>query len=163
MLSDKSVLLERLHVAINEKWCHSTHSRSAAAAEKMEQRIQALEKQNDQLLYFVNFLAENLPDLVMNILNGEWPDKEAPERWQGKEAPERPQSGKYDAIPSPTRRELDVLELLEKGFCAKEIANKLFISETTVVTHKKNLKEKFNAKNTVELISKAQYHLSGKK
>jgi len=163
MLSDKSVLLERLHVAINEKWCHSTHSRSAAAAEKMEQRIQALEKQNDQLLYFVNFLAENLPDLVMNILNGEWTDKEAPERWQGKEAPERPQSGKYDAIPSPTRRELDVLELLEKGFCAKEIANKLFISETTVVTHKKNLKEKFNAKNTVELISKAQYHLSGKK
>jgi len=163
MLSDKSVLLERLHVAINEKWCHSTHSRSAAAAEKMEQRIQALEKQNDQLLYFVNFLAENLPDLVMNILNGEWPDKEAPERWQGKEAPERPQPVKYDAIPSPTRRELDVLELLEKGFCAKEIANKLFISETTVVTHKKNLKEKFNARNTVELISKAQYHLSGKK
>ena len=154
MLSDKSVLLERLHVAINEKWCHSTHSRSAAAAEKMEQRIQALEKQNDQLLYFVNFLAENLPDLVMNILNGEWPDKEAPER---------PQPVKYDAIPSPTRRELDVLELLEKGFCAKEIANKLFISETTVVTHKKNLKEKFNARNTVELISKAQYHLSGKK
>jgi len=163
MLSDKSVLLERLHVAINEKWCHSTHSRSAAAAEKMEQRIQALEKQNDQLLYFVNFLAENLPDLVMNILNGEWSDKEAPERWPDKEAPERPQSGKYDAIPSPTRRELDVLELLEKGFCAKEIANKLFISETTVVTHKKNLKEKFNARNTVELISKAQYHLSGKK
>lgn len=157
------MLLERLHVAINEKWCHSTHSRSAAAAEKMEQRIQALEKQNDQLLYFVNFLAENLPDLVMNILNGEWPDKEAPERWQGKEAPERPQPVKYDAIPSPTRRELDVLELLEKGFCAKEIANKLFISETTVVTHKKNLKEKFNARNTVELISKAQYHLSGKK
>jgi len=163
MLSDKSVLLERLHVAINEKWCHSTHSRSAAAAEKMEQRIQALEKQNDQLLYFVNFLAENLPDLVMNILNGEWQGKEEPERWQGKEAPERPQPVKYDTIPSPTRRELDVLELLEKGFCAKEIANKLFISETTVVTHKKNLKEKFNARNTVELISKAQYHLSGKK
>jgi DNA-binding NarL/FixJ family response regulator len=61
--------------------------------------------------------------------------------------------------PCPTRREKDVLELLVKGLCAKEIANKLFISESTVITHKKNLKEKFNAKNTVELISKAQSHL----
>jgi DNA-binding CsgD family transcriptional regulator len=50
---------------------------------------------------------------------------------------------------------MDVCRLLAKGFCAKEIARILFISETTVVTHKRNLKVKFNAKNTVELISKA--------
>ena len=49
---------------------------------------------------------------------------------------------------------MDVFILLEKGYCAKEIAKSLFISETTVITHKKNLKEKFQAKNTVELISK---------
>jgi DNA-binding NarL/FixJ family response regulator len=154
MLSDKSVLLERMHVAINEKWSHSVQSSNTASAEKLEQRMQVLEKQNDQLLYFVNFLVENLPDLVINILQGEW---------QGKDEPERLQPVKCGAIPCPTRREQDVLELLVKGFCAKEIAEKLFISETTVITHKKNLKDKFKAKNTVELISKAQHHLSGKK
>ena len=55
--------------------------------------------------------------------------------------------------PSLTKREVDVFNLLSKGLCAKEIAKILFISETTVITHKKNLKEKFKAKNTVELIS----------
>ncbi len=59
-----------------------------------------------------------------------------------------------NASPLPTRREKEVLCLLTQGYCAKEIAKRLFISETTVITHKRNLKEKFKAKNTVELISK---------
>jgi DNA-binding NarL/FixJ family response regulator len=154
MLSDKTVLMERIHVAINEKWCKKGCGSVDVSAEKIDQRLQALEKQNDQLLYFVNFLVENLPDLVMNILEVEWK--------------ERAKSGAFPASkfvdgPQPTRREQDVLELLVKGLCAKEIAEKLFISETTVITHKKNLKEKFNARNTVELISKAQGHLPGEK
>ena len=164
MLSDKSVLLERIHVAINEKWCQKScensdlfntnffaHSPMTATTEKMEQRLVALEKQNDQMLYLINFLVENLPDLVINILHGDW---------EKKGAPESAAALKYGSDPYPTRREQDVLELLVKGFCAKEIASELFISETTVITHKKNLKEKFNARNTVELISKAQSHLA---
>jgi DNA-binding CsgD family transcriptional regulator len=59
------------------------------------------------------------------------------------------------SYPSLTRREIEVLQLLVKGLCAKEIASSLFISESTVITHKKNLKKKFDARNSVELISKA--------
>jgi len=42
-----------------------------------------------------------------------------------------------------------------------EIAQKLFISTTTVDTHRKNLLEKFNARNTAALIklSVSQGHL----
>ena len=150
----KSVLMERIHIAINEKWCKKGCENRDASAERMEQRIQALEEQNDKLLYFVNFLVENLPDLVMNILQSEWQQKEQPEALSFQ---------KGSDCPHPTRREMDVLELLVKGFCAKEIAERLFISETTVITHKKNLKEKFNARNSAELISKAQAHLPVKK
>ena len=154
MLSDKTVLMERIHIAINEKWCKKGCGSVDGSAEKIDQRLQALEKQNDQLLYFINFLIENLPDLVMNILEVEWKEKSKSGTFP---AP------KFADGPQPTRREKDVLELLVKGFCAKEIAEKLFISETTVITHKKNLKEKFNARNTAELISKAQSYLPAEK
>ncbi len=72
------------------------------------------------------------------------------------DAPESRNTGTFnsDCSPLPTRREKEVLILLTQGYCAKEIAKRLFISETTVITHKRNLKEKFKAKNTVELISK---------
>ncbi|HEY4335125.1 MAG TPA: helix-turn-helix transcriptional regulator [Puia sp.] len=149
--------MERIHIAINEKWCKKgcgSVDASAEKAEKIDQRLQALEKQNDQLLYFVNFIVENLPDLVMNILEVEWKERGKPGAFP---------ASKFAVGPQPTRREQEVLELLVKGLCAKEIAEKLFISETTVITHKKNLKDKFNARNTVELISKAQSYLPGEK
>ena len=190
MLSDKTVLLERINIAINKKWNHKnaeifalhvekgsakddnepagknyfTHSKNAASIERLEDRIEALENQQDQLFCFVNFLVENLPDLVLTILHGGEDAENGLEHPAGSgeicESPFKTNccQGKMD--PCPTRREMDVLELLVKGFCAKEIAVSLFISETTVITHKKNLKEKFNARNTVELISKAQPHLS---
>ena len=59
------------------------------------------------------------------------------------------------APPRLTPRESEVLECLVRGFGVKEIAAKLYISQNTVITHKKNLKEKFNARNTVDMISKA--------
>jgi DNA-binding CsgD family transcriptional regulator len=105
---------------------------------KLEQRIEALEDQNNCLLYFIHFLYENFPDLVRNIMPGEkgdLTDKKVPQ-------------------PVLTKREMEVLDLLVKGLCAKEIADNLFISETTVITHKKNLKKKYNVRNTVELISR---------
>jgi DNA-binding NarL/FixJ family response regulator len=51
-----------------------------------------------------------------------------------------------------TRREQEVLKLIADGMTNSEIAQKLFISTTTVDTHRKNLLEKFDAKNTAILI-----------
>jgi len=51
-----------------------------------------------------------------------------------------------------TRREKEVLELIADGMTNGEIAQKLFISVTTVDTHRKNLLAKFETKNTAALI-----------
>lgn len=52
-------------------------------------------------------------------------------------------------------RELEILQMLGDGMIAKEIAGKLNIGITTVITHRKNLITKFRVKNTAELIKKA--------
>lgn len=54
-----------------------------------------------------------------------------------------------------TRREKEVLELIAAGFTNPEISEKLFISCTTVETHRKNLFQKFGVKNVASLINKA--------
>ena len=54
-----------------------------------------------------------------------------------------------------TRRELEVLTLIAEGMTNNEIALKLFIGITTVDTHRKNLLEKFTARNTAELVKLA--------
>jgi DNA-binding NarL/FixJ family response regulator len=58
-------------------------------------------------------------------------------------------------IPVITRREQEVLCLIAEGMTNNEIAQKLFISSTTVDTHRKNLLSKFDAKNTATLIRSA--------
>ena len=57
--------------------------------------------------------------------------------------------------PVITRREKEVLELIADGMTNNEIAQKLFISSTTVDTHRKNLLAKFEAKNIASLIKMA--------
>lgn len=52
-------------------------------------------------------------------------------------------------------RELEVLTLLAKGYSTKHIAKSLFITEKTVESHRKNMADKANAKNTVELVTYA--------
>lgn len=59
------------------------------------------------------------------------------------------------ATKSLSPRENEVLELIGNGFLSKEIAGKLHISDSTVVTHRKNLITKLNVRNTAELIKKA--------
>lgn len=51
-----------------------------------------------------------------------------------------------------TRREKEVLELIAEGMTNTEIGQKLFISTTTVDTHRKNLLAKTQAKNTASLV-----------
>lgn len=52
-------------------------------------------------------------------------------------------------------REIEVLKLLIQEMTTKEIAGKLFISERTIETHRKNLLRKTNSKNIVGLIKYA--------
>ncbi len=54
--------------------------------------------------------------------------------------------------PMLTRREKEVLELIAEGLTNQQIADKLFVSPTTVVTHRTHLLEKLNAKNTAALV-----------
>lgn len=51
-----------------------------------------------------------------------------------------------------TSREQEVLESLYQGACTKEIAEALFISHHTVESHRKNLIQKFEARNSIHLI-----------
>ena len=60
-----------------------------------------------------------------------------------------------DNPPILTRREKEVIELIANGLTNNEIAQKLFISSTTVDTHRKNLLAKFDAKNSAELVKLA--------
>lgn len=46
-----------------------------------------------------------------------------------------------------TRREIDVLVLLTKGYSNKEIADQLFVSTHTVISHRKNISEKTGIKS----------------
>ena len=60
-----------------------------------------------------------------------------------------------EGLPVVTRRELEVLALIAEGLTNNEIAQQLFISPTTVDSHRKNLLAKFAAKNTATLIRMA--------
>ena len=54
-----------------------------------------------------------------------------------------------------TAREREVAVLLSQGYSTRAIGEKLRISFNTVESHRKNLLEKFCARNTAELVSKA--------
>ncbi|HNM33190.1 MAG TPA: response regulator transcription factor [Chitinophagales bacterium] len=57
-----------------------------------------------------------------------------------------------------TKRELEILKLIVQEYNNAEIADKLFISERTVETHRKNMIRKFNTKTIVGLIKYALDH-----
>ena len=58
-------------------------------------------------------------------------------------------------IPKITRREKEVLQLIAEEFTAQEIADQLFVSLNTVITHRRNLFVKMEVKNSVGLVKKA--------
>ena len=61
-------------------------------------------------------------------------------------------------IPMLTRREKEILSLLDKGLSSQEIAEKLSLSIYTIDTHRKNMLQKMNVHNTPALL-KAAYNL----
>lgn len=57
-----------------------------------------------------------------------------------------------------SNREIEVLSLVVQGFINKEIATKLNISLTTVITHRKNIMEKLGMKSVSALTIYAVMH-----
>jgi DNA-binding NarL/FixJ family response regulator len=61
-------------------------------------------------------------------------------------------------VPLLTRREKEILILIAEGYTNPEIAEKLFVSPSTVDSHRKNLLAKLNVKNTAALVKFAMEH-----
>lgn len=68
------------------------------------------------------------------------------------EASEMMKKNDEDEAPTLTRREIEVLQLIAEGFTNAEMSEKLFVSVTTIDTHRKHLLAKFKARNTASLI-----------
>jgi DNA-binding NarL/FixJ family response regulator len=69
-----------------------------------------------------------------------------------------PPGRRPDAAAELSGRELEVLRLIAEGFTNQEIADQLFTSKRTIETHRQNIIEKTQAKNTAALIRYAMSH-----
>ena len=58
-----------------------------------------------------------------------------------------------NAVLKLTRREREVLKLLSKGDCAKTISKKLNVSESTIISHRKNMLKKLNLHSIATLVN----------
>jgi DNA-binding NarL/FixJ family response regulator len=54
-----------------------------------------------------------------------------------------------------TKREIEILKLIAEGLSSQAIANKLFISLRTVETHRLNINQKLDVKNTAGLVKRS--------
>lgn len=99
-----------------------------------------------------NASREEIVKAIESVMNGDI--------FFSKEASVTMRENKDAQIPVITRREKEVLQLIAEGLINKEIAEKLFISTTTVDTHRNSLLSKFDVKNTANLIKlAAQFNL----
>lgn len=64
----------------------------------------------------------------------------------------KPQRGANTFLPTLTRREKDVLKFITQGMSDVDIATLLFVSASTIESHRKNLRSKLGAKNSAEIV-----------
>jgi len=55
-----------------------------------------------------------------------------------------------------TAREIEIVQLIGEGMTNQEMADRLFISQRTVETHRANLMKKVGVKNAIELVRKVE-------
>jgi DNA-binding CsgD family transcriptional regulator len=60
-------------------------------------------------------------------------------------------SSRFIQQPTLSQRETEVLHLLAEGLTTNEVAKSLFVSHHTVISHRKNICQKLNAKNAFQL------------
>jgi DNA-binding NarL/FixJ family response regulator len=68
---------------------------------------------------------------------------------------EHNEPAEYKKAGQLTRRETEILRLLAEGLTTSEMAEKLFTSKRTIETHRQNILEKTQTKNTAALIKLA--------
>ena len=92
---------------------------------------------------------------IQTVMSGErYFSKEVTEALlAGLHKPRKPKSS--DFIQKLTRREKEVLKLIIEENTTEDIAKQLFIGKTTVISHRKSLLRKLNAKNTAGLVKAA--------
>ncbi|MEO1515001.1 MAG: response regulator transcription factor [Bacteroidota bacterium] len=95
-----------------------------------EELVTAVKKVQKGDIYF----GEDISKILVQALSHE------------RKAPKSPEE------PKLTRREIEILKLLADGLTTAEIAKQLFISPTTVETHRRNLLSKLGVKNTPLLV-----------
>jgi two-component system response regulator NreC len=67
-------------------------------------------------------------------------------------------SSKVSEVETLTLREIDVLQLLAKGYTNRQIAEHLSLSPRTVEGHRANLSGKLGLRSRVELVEYAEKH-----
>jgi DNA-binding NarL/FixJ family response regulator len=65
---------------------------------------------------------------------------------------------KVNAEANLTAREIEIIQLIEKELSNKQIAEKLFLSERTIETHRKNIFRKTNTSSVIGLVKYAYEH-----
>lgn len=71
----------------------------------------------------------------------------------------QPSASDLKCRPKFTKREKQVLKLIAEGKTTTAIAETLFLSPLTVETHRRNMMQKLNVKNSIELINLAHEQL----
>lgn len=101
---------------------------------------------------------EELANAVRQAFQGDSPlspaiaGKVLKEFRQGRMAPVSAPPAEAEAL---TARELEVLQLATQGYAYKEIGAKLFVAESTIKNHMRNIMEKLQLRNRSEAISYA--------
>ena len=57
-----------------------------------------------------------------------------------------------------TAREIEIIQLIEKELSNKQIAERLFLSERTIETHRKNIFRKTDTSSVIGLVKYAYEH-----
>lgn len=69
-----------------------------------------------------------------------------------------PATNEWNGIPTLTKREKEILRLISEGLSSTDIADKLFLSQLTVETHRRNIIQKFQTSNMFSVIRLAMEH-----
>lgn len=104
---------------------------------------------------FKNSDIDELTDSVCTVLeNGEYFSNEVKEKVMKYHSQKKKITFmKLDKEKIPiSKREIEIIKLIADGYKSHQIAEMLFISESTVVKHRKNIIRKLNLKNTAEVV-----------
>lgn len=71
----------------------------------------------------------------------------------------KPSFNDLKGSPKFTKREKQILQYIAKGKTTSQIANELFLSPLTIETHRRNMMQKLDVKNAIELINTATERL----